>query len=131
MTGLSSRARIPVHIVAGAPGSGKTALILRLLRGRADWLGLVNSAPADAPGNLRLLSAGCPCCSGRVALQVGLARGLRASGATRALVELPDSAHALLLTRLLGELPLSLSVVAARALALPRDGGLCCADLEC
>jgi G3E family GTPase len=121
--------RIPVHIVTGAPGSGKSALIARLCAERRDWFGLVNAMPAAGGGNLRVFSAGCPCCTGRVVMQVSLARGLRETRAVRALVELGDPAHAATLARILGELPLSLSVVAARPVELPGASGIGMADL--
>jgi hypothetical protein len=120
--------RIPVHIVTGAPGSGKSALISRLCSERADWLGFVNTLPR-AGGGLKQLSAGCPCCTGKVVLQVSLARGLRATRARRAFVELGDPEHALTLEKLLGELPLSLSVISARRIALPGEAGLMPVDL--
>lgn len=113
--------RVPVHIVTGAPGSGKSALIARLTGERKDWLGLVNAVPDVATDNLRALSAGCPCCTGRMVLQVSLVRALRDSGASRALVELSDPAHASSLEKLLQAPPFSLSLRAARALVLPRD----------
>lgn len=119
-----------MHVVTGARGSGKTELIARLVGGRGDWLGLANATPAGAAVNLQRLAAGCPCCIGRVALQIGLARGLRASRAKRAFVEIADPAHATQLAKVLGEPPLSRSVVAARTIALPADAGLRPADLE-
>jgi len=122
--------RIPVHIVSGGPGSGKSALVARLCTERREWLGLVNLLPPTAGENVKPLPAGCPCCTGRVVLQVSLARALRATRAARVLVELPDSTHALTLERLLGELPFSLSVASARQVVLPRDAGLVPADLE-
>lgn len=128
MTSLEQR--IPVHIVTGAPGSGKTGLIARLVGARADWLGLANSAPALPATNLKRLAAGCPCCTARVALQIGLARGLRESRATRAFVELVDARHAALLERVLGDAPLSRSVYLARTLALPADAQLSPFDLD-
>lgn len=122
--------RIPVHVVTGARGSGKTALIARLCAGRSDWLGLVDSLPEDPPAGLRAFSAGCPCCTGKVVLQVSLGRGLRESRATRAFVELHDPAHRASLERLLAELPLNLSVVPGRPVELPADAALQAASLE-
>ena len=122
--------RIPVHIVTGAPGSGKSALIARLCRDRGDWLGLVNTLPSRADPNLRALSAGCPCCAAKVVLQISLARGLRQTRATRAFVELPDSEHVATLEKLLGGPPLSLSVVRARSIVQPGDARLQATDLE-
>ena len=116
--------------MTGAPGSGKSALVARLIRERADWLGLVNAVAPDAGANLKLLSGGCPCCTGRVALQISLARGLRASKAIRAFVELSDPRHATALAQSLGELPLSLSIAEARTIVLPGDALLAASDLE-
>lgn len=118
-----------MHVVSGAPGSGKTTLVARLCAERAGWLGLVNALPAGAGPNLKALAPGCPCCTGRVVLQVSLARALRETRATRALVELPDPAHALTLETLLAASPFSLSVVPARPILLPCDAGLGVADL--
>ncbi len=123
-------ARIPVHVVTGPRGSGKTALIARFCAGRDDWLGLVDALPDEPPAGLRAFSAGCPCCTGKVVLQVSLARGLRESRATRAFVELRDPAHRATLERLLAELPLSLSVVPGRPIELPADASLQAATLE-
>ena len=119
-----------MHVVSGAPGSGKTALIARLCSQRAGWLGLVNAVPAGAGSNLKPLAPGCPCCTGKVVLQVSLARALRETRATRALVELADPAHARALEKLLGELPFSLSVAPARPILLPDDTGLVAAYLQ-
>jgi G3E family GTPase len=121
--------RIAVHIVTGAPGSGKSALIARLCSERGDWLGLVNTLPQVGRG-LRQLSAGCPCCTGKVVLQVSLARGLRETGARRALVELADPEHAATLEKLLTELPLSLAVIGARRILMPAETGLKAAELD-
>ena len=121
--------RIPVHIVTGAPGSGKTALISRLCRERQDWFGLANALPGNAGAGLRLLSSGCPCCTGRVVLQISLARGLRETRATRAFVEIPGHGHAETLGKLLGEQPFSLSVYCSRSIVLPGDAGLQVTDL--
>jgi CobW/HypB/UreG, nucleotide-binding domain len=123
--------RIPVHIVTGAPGTGKTAFIARLCAEREDWLGLVNLASSPGAGpNLKPLAAGCPCCTGKVVLQVTLARALRATGAGRAFVELGDAGHLQGLERALGESPLDLSLVISRSISLPRDAGLPVAEFE-
>lgn len=113
--------RIPVHIVTGAPGSGKSALIARLVAADSHWLGLVNRLPDGAQRNLRQLSPGCPCCTGRVVLQIMLARALRQTGATRAFVELADADHAGTLEKLLAESPWNLSMRSARSIVLPHD----------
>ena len=123
--------RIPVHIVTGAPGTGKTAFIARLCAERDDWLGLVNLAsPAAAGPNLKPLAAGCPCCTGKVVLQITLARALRATRAGRAFVGLCDAAHLEGLERALSESPLDLSLEISRSISLPRDAGLPVAEFE-
>lgn len=123
--------RIPVHIVTGAPGGGKTAFIARLCAERNDWLGLVNLVPSAGAGlNLRPLAAGCPCCTGKVVLQITLARALRATGAGRAFVELSDAGHLEGLERALSESPLDLSLVISHSISLPRDAGLAVAEIE-
>lgn len=121
---------MPVHIVTGAPGSGKSALVARLTRERADWLGLANTLTEPARDNLRQLYAGCPCCTGRVVLQVSLVRALRETGATRALVELANPAHAADFAKQLQALPFSLSVCPAREVVLPRDAAIAAAELD-
>jgi hypothetical protein len=121
--------RIPVHVVSGPPGAARGALIARLCTERPDWLGLVETIPPGATSNVRALSAGCPCCIGRVVLQITLARALRESRAVRAFVELADQEHATGLERVLGESPLGLSVVRSRPIALPADAELTAAHL--
>ncbi len=113
--------RVPVHIVAGTGGSDKSALIARLCAQRPDWLGLVETMPAGAPANVRLLAAGCPCCVGKIVLQVVLARALREARPVRAFVELPDVTHAASLERALTEAPLGRSIARGRPIVLPKD----------
>jgi hypothetical protein len=122
--------RIPVHIVTGLPRTGKTALIARFCEERPDWLGLVNALPADVSPNLRLFAAGCPCCTGRVVLEITLARALRETRAVRVFVELPDPAHGAGLGQVLAGAPLNRSVSGGRALVLPRDLSLQAAGVE-
>lgn len=119
--------RIPVHVVTGAPEAG--AFIERMCAAKADWAGLVQRAPA-LPGNLRAAQSGCPCCTGRVAMQISLARLLRETGARRAFVELPDAGHAIAFARVLAEPPLGQAVAAARQITLPGDDRLTPEDLE-
>ena len=103
--------RVPVHVVTGAPGSGKSALVARLIKERSAWAALSPRA--------------CPCCVGRVELQVTLARLLRERRPERILVELADGDHLQALQRVLVEWPLGQYVSTARSLVLPGDG---CAD---
>jgi hypothetical protein len=120
-----------VHVVIGASGAGKSAFIARLCRQRQDWLGLVNAIPSAASEpNLMPLTAGCPCCTGKVVLQITLARALRATRAGRAFVELSNPAHLAGLERVLNEAPLGLSVVGARSFSLPQHAELSVADIE-
>jgi len=116
-------ARIPVHIVTGEAGSGKSALIARLCAGRPDWIGLVNAAPPGGGPGLRLFSAGCPCCTGKVVLQVSLVRALRETRAVRAFVEVAGPEHALMLERSLGEMPFSLSVACEGSIMMTAGAG--------
>jgi hypothetical protein len=116
-------------VVTGTAAAGE--LIGRLCAQKERWLGLVGRAPANPIPNMRTIAAGCPCCIGRVVLQISLARALRQTGATRAFVEVPDGAHAASLEGVLAELPLSLSVIVARKIVLPEDAWLSPVDLEC
>ena len=120
--------RIPVHVVVGALGAGE--FIERMCAEKADWAGLVLRPPAVPRPNVRALSAGCPCCTGRVVLQVTLARLLRETGATRVFVHLPDASHAASLGRVLSEPPLGQSVMAGRIITLPDDARLAAGTLE-
>ena len=120
--------RIPVHVVTGAPGAGE--FIERMCAGKAEWAGLVQRAPAAPRQNVRVLSAGCPCCTGRVVLQISLVRILRETGASRAFVELTDAGHAASFERVLTEPPLGQSMVAGRPIRLPEDAGLDATALE-
>ncbi len=113
--------RVPVHLVVGPPGSGKSALIARLLAQRPDWLGFVNRRPEDAPESMRLTPRGCPCCTARVALQVALVRALRELRPQRALIEIEDADHATRVIRVLGELPFSQAVRTGPTLDMPGD----------
>jgi len=120
-----------VHVVTGAAGTGKTAFIARMCAEREDWLGLVNQPLSAASGsNVKTLTAGCPCCTGKVVLQITVVRALRRFRAGRAFVELGDAGHLQGLERALGESPLGLSLVISRSICLPRDAGLPVAEFE-
>jgi G3E family GTPase len=123
-------ARVPVHLVVGPGGAGKSALIARLLAQRSDWLGFVNRRHDGAAASVRLAPRGCPCCTARVALQVALVRALRESRPARALIEIDDSGHASRVIRVLGELPFSRAVVLARTVRMPDDDALMPEELE-
>ncbi len=108
--------RVPVHLVAGATRDARDALVTRLLAADKAWRAL---APAA-----------CPCCVGRVELQVNLARLLREARPTRVFVELPDASHLAAFRRTLAEWPLSQYVRAARALRLPEDATISAETLK-
>ncbi len=88
----------------------------RLVAERSDWAAL---APRT-----------CPCCTGRVELQVLLARLLRERRPRRILVRLADGGHLAPLERALAEWPLGRYVVPARCLVLPADEDVRPAELE-
>jgi len=102
--------RTPVHIVTGATADVRKAVIARLLRARPGWR--------------ELAPRGCPCCSGRVEMQVTLARLLRDAAPDRVLLELADEQHLRALQRALGDWPLVRYVEAARVIRLPEDGAI-------
>ena len=107
---------VPVHVVTGAPGAQLAGLIARLRAAHDDWAVLEPIA--------------CPCCVGRVELQVGLVRLLRAQRPARVLVRLVDAAHQAAFDRVLREWPLAQHVVPARAIHLPEDAALTPEALE-
>ena len=118
-----------MHVVTGVDGAGAGGMIARLCAGKSGWVGLVSTTPPIPLSNVRAIAAGCPCCTGKVVLQISLARALRETRAERAFVEVSAS-HADSLERVLAEPPLCLSVTAARRISLPKDARLIAADLE-
>jgi len=102
--------RTVVHVVTGAPRTGKSALIARLLASRPLWAGLAPRA--------------CPCCIGRVETQVLLTRLLREQRPKRVLLELGELRHLVALHRALGVWPLSQYVEVGRSIQLPQDEAL-------
>lgn len=68
---------------------------------------LVAAASATPAGWAVLRPAACPCCVGRVQLQVELARLLRQQRPRGVQIELRDAAHLSAVRRALGEWPLS------------------------
>lgn len=67
-----------------------------------------HSAPPE--GWVALRPGACPCCVGRVALQVELVRLLRGPAPRGVLVEVPDAAHLPAFRRALAEWPLAQSL---------------------
>lgn len=61
-------------------------------------------------GWVRLATRGCPCCSGRVEMQVALARLIRERRPRGVVIELADASHLSALRRALAEWPLADSV---------------------
>jgi len=102
--------RVPVHIVTGTQRAQASALIARCIAERPDWAGL------------ELLT--CPCCTGRVELQVKLAQLLRERRPARVFIGLVDPSHQAGLARVLDGWPLVQHVVQGRALRIPEDAAL-------
>jgi hypothetical protein len=119
----TGRRQVRVHVVTGPVADEVRDLILKLCQHRPDWIAFVNAAPAPSAPNLRRLPIGCPCCTGKLALQVALVRELRDPQLTRAFVEV-DPTHAASLEGSLAQPPFDLSLSVARRIELPRDGGL-------
>lgn len=110
--------RIPVHVVGGAGGRAIADQVEREPRS----LGLVRVRSRDLP-NLLLLPPGCPCCTGRVALEIFLARHVRAHRPQRIYIELQDASHAVELAKVLAREPLSRYLRDAGAASLGAQGG--------
>jgi hypothetical protein len=108
---------VPVHLVAGATRSERSALVARLLEKDTTWRALVPST--------------CPCCVGRVELQVNLARLLRDEKPARVFVELPDPAHLAAFRKALAEWPLSQYLRPVRLLRLSEDATIAADELRC
>ena len=125
----AGRRQVPVHVVTGPVAAEVRDLILRLCEHRPDWIAFANGPTAPSAPNLRRLPIGCPCCTGKLALQVALVRELRDPALTRAFVEV-DPSHAASLERSLAQPPFDLSLSVARRIELPRDAGVVPAGIE-
>ena len=108
--------RVPVHICVGTERGTAHALLTRLFASRPGW------------AMLELQS--CPCCTGRVELQVRLARLLRERSPQRVLIGYVEPSHQATLERALTNWPLAQYVSAARTLSVPRDANLTAEALE-
>lgn len=122
---------IVAHVVSGPPGSGKSALIGRLVAERDRWLGFISTrGPARTHPMLRSAPMGCPCCTARVAMQVELARALREMQPERILIEIPSVEHLAALENVLRAEPLGRYLSPGRPLSLPSDATLTADALE-
>ena len=98
----SAIGRIPVYRIAAPSGNAIADRMEREPRS----LGLVRRRTRELP-NLLPLPAGCPCCTGRVALEIALARHVRERRPERIYIEVPDPAHAPQLAAVIARGPLS------------------------
>lgn len=105
--------RTPVHFVTG--------------QGAREWAA---RAHATRPGWAVCQSVGCPCCAGRVVLQVTLARLLREHRPDRVLVVALAQAHEDAALAMLREPPLGDYVMQGRPIRLPQDSALAPEALE-
>jgi len=79
---------------------------------------------------LRRVPSGCPCCTGRVAMQVELARALREARPERVLIEVLSGEHVDRIERALRDEPLGRYLSIGHRLILPRDVALSADALE-
>ena len=121
-----------MHIVMGASASDRVQLIARLCGERKDWIGFVGACYGTEAlhANLKVLATGCPCCTGKLMLQISLAKALRARPAVRAFVEVADPAHAGMLEKALCEAPLDRALIRGQPLALPSAAHITPVQIE-
>jgi hypothetical protein len=110
--------RIPVHAVSGA-ASGAIADRVEL---EPRSLGLVRMRTRELP-NLLPLPPGCPCCTGRVALEISLARHVRERRPERIYIEIAEPLHAAQLAAVLAREPLCRYLEDAGEAFLAAQGG--------
>ncbi|WP_213662185.1 CobW family GTP-binding protein [Stutzerimonas stutzeri] len=136
--------QIPIHLIGGPLGAGKTSLIRNLLTQKpADerWAVLVNEfgqigldaalLTTDADGvGIAEVAGGCLCCVNGLPFQVGLTRLLRQARPQRLLIEPSGLGHPAQLLRQLGQPPwtevlaVQPSVLVLDAAALARGAAL-------
>jgi G3E family GTPase len=114
-----STPNIPVHLVTGATGAGKTSAIRRLLTKRPHaeaWIVIVNdfgedtfASELDNRVTVREV-AGCVCCSGQIALRITLVKLIRENRPQRVLIEASSAAEPATLSAMIQEADLSRAV---------------------
>lgn len=122
--------RVPVHVIAGPLGSGKTSTIRHLLSRRPEgerWAVLVNefgelgidsAALADVTDDLAEVSGGCICCTTRQQMRVTLTRLLRQAHPQRLFIEPTGLGHPAGIVDLLREPGLAEAVRVAATVAV-------------
>ncbi len=115
--------RLPVTVVAGFAGAGKSALIERWLRecpAGERWALLGNASMSDAPGAVGRyrVAGGCACCTAQASARSALATLLRAGPWQRLIVELDGAARPEALVDLLRRPPFDALVEVDRLVAV-------------
>ena len=114
-----STPNVPVHLVTGATGAGKTTAIRRLLatRTRAEgWVVIVNDFGSETlaggvdDGVTVREVAGCACCSGHIALRTTLVKLIRETRPQRVFIETSSAADPATLSAMIQETELSRAV---------------------
>lgn len=120
---------IPVWIVTGASGAGKTRLINQLLRAREAherWAVLVNdfgtSTLAPPHGIAVREVAGCICCTAQVGLRTALVALVRAARPQRVVIEASSAAHVEAVVKVLREPTLARTLALQAIVAVVRGG---------
>ena len=121
---------IPVTLVTGTTGAGKTTYIARLLPQRPDaatWAVLVNdfgeATLADAAGIREHTVfvrevAGCICCTAQVSLRTGIVALLREARPSRLVIEASAAAHPDAIVKILNEPEIAKAVALERTLCV-------------
>lgn len=110
---------IPLTLVLGHPGTGKTRLVAERVKGRPNgerWVVLLAERGRTVMAGVapwlvvREIDAGCLCCVGAVALRVALTRIVREVRPDRLILEAPGLAHARRIVRAFDDYWLAQSV---------------------